>query len=509
MGTVSVGMPQRVRRKASRLRSDVQRNRMGAPCLAPYANLYFGPQGDVRACCASASHLGNIRVQRLSEIWGGVQQRELRRRLKEGDYSLGCRYCEWEDERGMGVYARVYDGLKVRSSDPAYPTRLEFALTNSCNLQCLMCDGENSSSIRIHREGRMPSPKAYGDEFFADLAEFIPHLTQASFVGGEPFLGAENFRAWDLFTELNPRAEIGITTNATQWSPRVAGVLEALHPGVTVSIDGMTKATFELIRVGADFDEVLRNVEHFLDHGRRTGKRVNISHCLMPQNYHEFGDLLLYAEERDMHVHVAVVITPASQSLEHMDRADAAAVLASLEEQAARVLPQLGEHNTKCMVGQIDRMRAWMASAGGPELAPEIADAHIVGLTRRVDPRPDDDPAPTPADVFAPLLDRPDRVLKVGKDDIIVDCSDELAAWLDCDRASLIGADLGHLDAALHRRFGQVAGAALGAPGSVDGDVASRTALAGETPVRTVGVAVRDRAGWIIHVEVALGHPTD
>lgn len=500
MGTAEIGIARRLGGRAAKYASNARRAALRAPCLAPYANLYFGPQGEIRACCANSNYLGNIRVQRLTEIWDGVQQRELRRRLREGDFSYGCSYCSWEQDQGIAVYARVYDTLRVRSANPPHPRRIEFALTNACNLQCTMCNGENSSAIRIHREGRRPSPPAYGDQFFEDLATFIPHLDAASFVGGEPFLGAENFRAWDLFAEHNPGAEIGITTNGTQWSKRVEQVLEALTPGVTVSIDGMTKGTFESIRQGADFDVVLANLDRFVAHGRRNGKRVNISHCLMPDNYEEFADLLLHADERDVHVYVAVVTTPASQSLERLPHAQLEVVLASLEDQARRVLPKLGAHNAGVLEAQIERMATALKSDGSVEPAPTIDAETIVGFPRR---RDDLDTSASPAGA-SPDAGRAHGTLEVGANDIVLDCSPELATWLGIDRAELIGVHLGHLDAALQRRFGELTD---DQERRLDADVVERTVRAGSTPVRSVALPVRDEAGWIRHVVVSVSEP--
>ncbi|MBL8778950.1 MAG: radical SAM protein [Acidimicrobiales bacterium] len=484
-----------------RAASSARRAALRAPCLAPYANLYLGPQGEVRACCANSNYLGNIRVQRLTEIWDGVQQRELRRRLREGDFSHGCSYCAWEKDQGIAMYARVYDTLRVRSAAPPFPTRIEFALTNACNLQCTMCNGENSSAIRIHREGRRPSPPAYGDEFFDDLATFIPHLDGASFVGGEPFLGAENFRAWDLFAEHNPGAEIGITTNGTQWSKRVEQVLETLAPGVTVSIDGMTKGTFESIRQGADFETVLTNLDRFVEYGRRSGKRVNISHCLMPDNYEEFGDLLLHAEERDVHVHVAVVTTPASQSLERLSRDQLHVVAASLDEQARRVLPRLGAHNAGVLEAQIRRIEVALAADGSVAPAPEIDAETIVGFPRRREggEHGADEQVAVAAD--GSQIDGVVGTLEVGANDIVLDCSPALAAWLEIEPAELIGVHLGHLDSAVHRRFGALSGDRRR---TIETDVVERTFRAGDTAVRSVAVPLRDEAGWIRHVTVTV-----
>ncbi|MBL8775297.1 MAG: radical SAM protein [Acidimicrobiales bacterium] len=545
-GRSVVDVPRRVRGKVGVLRRDAQRRRLGTPCLAPYANLYLGPQGEVRACCVQSQYLGNIRVQRLPEIWNGVQQLELRRHLGEQDYSYGCGFCGWQDERGIGTYARYYDVLDVRAPAPAFPIRMEFALTNACNLQCTMCSGENSSAIRIHREGRSASPRSYGDRFFEDLEAFIPHLRHANFVGGEPFLGPENYRVWDLLARHGGPAAIDITTNATQWDPRVEEVLRTLRPAVQVSIDGTTPATFESIRQGSDFHEVMANVERFLGHAREVGTRVDISHCLMPQNHHEFGDLLLYAEARGMKVHVGVVTTPADHSMERLDASELATVLASLRAQAERVLPQLRGHNASALVQQVDRVRTWVEQRDEQEPAETIEYEQVLGFPRRARSGGDrvvvgarlEEPANPGVDLDALLgrrLDRASRVLEVGPNDIIRDCSPEAADWLGVERASVIGIHVDRLDDALARRFGTLTpepeldaeldadAEGLGATGEVvertytatTGIAAADTDVDGPDSVpraelcrvRTVSAAVRDRSGWIVHVVLAIGHP--
>lgn len=527
----SVGdLTRRVRQKVEVVRRDARRRRMGAPCLAPYGNLFLGPQGEVRACCVSSQYLGNIRVQRLSEIWNGVQQAELRRRLGEGDFSYGCNFCGWERARELAPYARFYDGLDVRSASPAHPTRIEFALSNACNLQCTMCTGEISSAIRLHREGRPPAPKAYGDTFFSDLDAFLPHLRSASFSGGEPFLSAENFRVWEQMERHGATTVVDITTNATQWSRRVQRVLEALRPALQVSIDGTTKATFESIRQGSDFDEVMANVERFLDHARRVGTPVDISHCLMPQNHHEFGDVLLYAEARGMRVYVGVVMTPAENALERLPDDEMAAVLRSLEAQAERVAPHLGGHNARVLVEQVDRVRRWVRDRGDAVPAGTIDYERILGVPRRSAPAPVDGAAGEGSDggrpggveveaVLARRLDDPRRWLAVGPNDILLDCSPEAAAWLGVDRAALIGVHVERLEARLGDRFGALApvggaateaptGTVRAAPDEAVAEVVERSfTTEGGHLLRTVGVVVRDRAGWIERVVLGVGHP--
>jgi MoaA/NifB/PqqE/SkfB family radical SAM enzyme len=351
-------------------RVDRFRTRHGSSaCLAPLMQMHLLPDGDVRACCRNAQALGNIAQQRLPEIWAGAARQALVRQLGEGCFEGGCASCgeEVAAEGRRGSYPSSFDVWSRRlgyvPSPTGWPNRLELNLSNTCNLQCIQCSGDLSSSIRIHREHRPPLPAVYGDQFFDDLAPFLPHVRHANFAGGEPFLASENFRVWDLIADVAPDLECTVCTNLTQWSPKVEAVLDRLRMHVVFSLDGVSKDTFEGIRQGADLDRVLANVERFRDHARARGTSVEINHCLMPQNYAEFGDLLRFAEERDIHVNVSVVRTPEHASLFHLPDDELRHVVDVLDRQDAAVRPAL-RLNRITWERELARIRGWAADAG-------------------------------------------------------------------------------------------------------------------------------------------------
>jgi tetratricopeptide (TPR) repeat protein len=173
-----------------------------------------------------------------------------------------------------------------------------------------MCDGLLSSSIRAHREGLPPLPRVYSDQFFEDLRPFLPHLRCAKFLGGEPFLAQECFRIWDMILEAGLKTPCYVTTNASQYNAKVERVLNALPVSLTISMDGATKETVEKIRVNCDFDEFIRNVHRFHEYTQKRGTWLGFAHCLMRPNWHEFGDVLLFAENLGCSVFVNTVLTP-------------------------------------------------------------------------------------------------------------------------------------------------------------------------------------------------------
>ncbi|HRW36496.1 MAG: radical SAM protein [Acidimicrobiales bacterium] len=241
-----------------------------------------------------------------------------------------------------------------------YPKRMDFILSISCNLQCVMCNGDLSSSIRIHREKRLPLASPYGDAFFEELEEFLPHLERSVFLGGEPFVGREPQRVFDLMIDQGHTGTVQVITNGTHWNERVERYLRELPMNLTVSIDGYTAETLEPLRVGVDRDRLFANVDRYQEVLAGTGRSVSFHYCLMRQNWHEFGAFLLEADRRDATAIVMTVTGPASFSLWDLPAVELRTILDGLEEEDRALAPQLGR-NRGAWVAELDRIRRHVA----------------------------------------------------------------------------------------------------------------------------------------------------
>jgi len=302
-------------------------------CHAPFASIYLDQHGFVRACCMNESHvLGNVRDGRLEDIWRGERADRLRRAMVDQDLSLGCDFCRWPVENGRAdlAFSRWFAELPADDPTPAWPRQIEFSITNTCNLQCVMCNGEWSSSIRSQREGLAPLPKVYDDRFFDELVPFLPHLQRVKFLGGEPFLAAETLRIMELLVEAGSTARCHVTTNGTQWSPRVERILDLLPVDVSVSLDAATATTYEAIRVGSSWTTVRANLDRFRERARARGTHVSITMCLMTLNWHEFADFCLLADGLGVSCDVNTVTQPTPLSLYHLPADELAAVVDGL-----------------------------------------------------------------------------------------------------------------------------------------------------------------------------------
>ena len=312
-------------------------------CAAPSTSLRFEPDGRVSVCCINGQYaLGRVPEQSLAEIWDGIRRERLRDAIADGDFSLGCFDCKEAHESGrrLETEAREFDRL-VGADVGRWPRRLEFALSNTCNLECVHCNGELSSAIRARREGRPPLHSPYGDAFFEQLEQFLPHTSELAFLGGEPFLSRRARRVWDRLIELGPSSVVYVTTNGTVLDDRVEHYVRELEMHLTVSIDGYSTETFEAIRRGADRDQTFGNCERLARMVRSHDGAMGVNVCVMRDNWREIADVLSWAEGLGATARCIVVTYPRSMSLVELPTPDLEHVIDELDRQDEQVRSRL------------------------------------------------------------------------------------------------------------------------------------------------------------------------
>lgn len=267
-------------------------------CVAPWVSLEFDPEGWVHACCASQLYpLGRVGESSLSEFWNGPRAEVLKSALMEWDFSVACQPCRFGIDHGNGEpVAGVYDRFPLESGSPDSPHSMSFALSNRCNLGCIMCTPALSSRLR-HEAGLCALDSPYDDRFFFELQPFLEGLRIAKFLGGEPFLVPEHRRVWEMLESVPKAPKLEITTNGTVWTPSVEWLMERFRVDISVSVDALTRRTYETVRRGGDFSVLRRNLDRFAERCRSRGTNLHLSFCLMPQNWWELAPFLVWAEQ--------------------------------------------------------------------------------------------------------------------------------------------------------------------------------------------------------------------
>ncbi|MFN8790407.1 MAG: twitch domain-containing radical SAM protein [Bdellovibrionales bacterium] len=294
-------------------------------CHAPFVSLNFEQNGNVTACCYNRSHvLGRYPESSISEIWNQAKVEELRQAIRDNDLSLGCRLCYDQLMAGNfeSMLTKNFDKLPINGEEAIKkgPFILEFEISNACNLECVMCNGYFSSSIRKNREKLPPLTNPYDDKFVDQLTPYLPNLVWAKFLGGEPFLNPLYFKIWEKMIELQTQTLVVITTNATIMNERVKNVLQRVKPLLVLSIDSMRKETYEKIRVNAKYDQVQKNLEIFLDYARKGGRTIDLAVCPMTMNWEEIPSLFNWGTKETVQVNLNTVVSPHELSLRSLPR---------------------------------------------------------------------------------------------------------------------------------------------------------------------------------------------
>ncbi len=298
--------------------------RAGGPramlCYAPFKNLYFRHQGKAVACCYNRQFiLGNYPENSIEEIWFGKPAEKLRKHIENNDLTLGCFGCENLLRAGNfdAVKAKMYDDYSENKKK--FPSVMEFELSNTCNLECVMCNGEFSSSIRKNRENKPALKEVYDEAFVKQLEVFIPYLDEVKFYGGEPFLIPVYYEIWERIALLNPSCRISVQTNATTLNNKVKKCLEKGNFHLNISLDSLVKENFEHIRKNANFERVMENLRYFHTYAKSNSTFFGISTCVMRENWKELPDFIRFCNELEIPVYFHTVYFPSLQALWNLD----------------------------------------------------------------------------------------------------------------------------------------------------------------------------------------------
>lgn len=333
-------------------------------CHAPFTSLYFEQSGHALACCYNRQHiLGTYPDASIEEMWFGRKAQELREVLANNVLPPGCDIChsQFTSRNFGGLLARQFDMHANPPGQPhGMPKVIGFEISNTCNLECRMCSGYYSSSIRENREKLPPLPFPYDDGFVRQLEAFIPHLKQAKFLGGEPFLIDIYFQIWEQIGRLNPDIAVSITTNGSVLHKKAKTVIEGMRAHMIVSIDSLNQKNYEYIRKNARFDKMIEHFHYFLDYTRRKNTGLSIACCPMQQNWWDLPEIVEFANEHEVEVYFNTVTWPPEASLKMMDETELKKVIDFLEYRPLKGNSPMNLQNISRFMDVISQIKSYV-----------------------------------------------------------------------------------------------------------------------------------------------------
>ena len=165
------------------------------------------------------------------------------------------------------------------------PTEIEFGFNNHCNLLCVMChqaDGIPPKSM----------PPAVARQVLGQILPHALHLTPSD--ASEPLMND-----LDEVVRLCKEHDVQLLLycNATLLDEATFRKIAPVTHRLWFSVDSPHEATFEALRAGSDFDQVIGNIARVMPLAAQAGIEVGFNAVVMQPNWRHMPDLVDFVAE--------------------------------------------------------------------------------------------------------------------------------------------------------------------------------------------------------------------
>jgi MoaA/NifB/PqqE/SkfB family radical SAM enzyme len=184
------------------------------------------------------------------------------------------KYLDWKKEQ--------YYKLKGNKPDFAF-----IEINNSCNINCIMCD--TKSSTRPKKLMKLDLFEQSVKKLKKDNINIVGLHTI-----GDPLA---NPRLPEIFKILKKyKMKTSISTNGLMLEKHLDTILSNFDicPDLRFSIDGATKETYEKIRVGANWEILIKNLELAKKELEPKGFRISTNMTMTKENIGELGKFVVF-----------------------------------------------------------------------------------------------------------------------------------------------------------------------------------------------------------------------
>ncbi len=245
---------------------------------------------DVFLCCPASLHsisIGNIHDCQFESVWKSVYANVIRLSIINGTYSF-CdeSFCSRYDlhERAEKSIERDYT-LRYKS----FPQNMLIGLDSTCNLSCPSC----REKVRVESKEMYHKKWILADKILDSVQNKDVKICLAG--DGEVFF-SPLYKKMMLDSRFTSRNEISILSNGTLLDKAMWDQYLDNYDNIEIiiSMDGASKATYEKLRRGGDYDKLIQNLQ-FLSQLRAKGKiqRLQINFVIQAANVGELQDMVV------------------------------------------------------------------------------------------------------------------------------------------------------------------------------------------------------------------------
>ena len=300
---------------------------MGDFCPIPFLQLQLNPLGNVSACCFSEEYkVGDVKTQKIEEIWNGPIMQEWRKEFMSGDIKI-CKKAMKSFECHK-MYHHLNHLVELKPIQSKAPQRLDLRLNGKCNLECIMCD-----------VWRQPNGLYDESDFWTWGPEHVfPHLVEVDMLGGEPFIQKDTFRFIEEVAKVNQTCRWGFITNCSyNFNKKLESHLDKIKlRHIHMSLDSLVPETYAKIRKNGDLKKTMSTVMSFVEYRKKRRTQgedfvLFASFCIQNSNWMEIVDFLDFAEKYEIQPILQSVIGREALSLENLSLKELQSIIDLLE----------------------------------------------------------------------------------------------------------------------------------------------------------------------------------
>tara|TARA_Y100000034_G_scaffold50842_1_gene62579 strand:- start:5129 stop:6241 length:1113 start_codon:yes stop_codon:yes gene_type:complete len=180
-----------------------------------------------------------------------------------------CQNCYYREKAGAVSWRHEYNSFYKNTPIKKNPVSLDLDWSNFCNLKCIMCNS-NRSSTWANETGDFKSSngvQTISPQVLKDICEMSTDVEHINLQGGEPSLIPEYDEYIDFLVdkELAKNINIGVVSNLTNINNRFYNNLKKFKlVTINASVDGYGKSN-DFIRYPSNFKQVTKNIKALAD----------------------------------------------------------------------------------------------------------------------------------------------------------------------------------------------------------------------------------------------------
>ena len=231
------------------------------------------------------------------------------------------------------TFLGLYDILALPDRLDYLPEQVKLETTTRCNLACQFC-GRTWAATWARGQNQIPDKKedkrsllnatrhaGKNLEFstFKNLIDQFPYLSKMDVQGmGEPLINPDFIPMLEFASSRNITTQF--FTNATLLSREMSNALmQQRISEISISLDGATAQTYEFIRFGANYFQVVDNISELVEARKIARKKkpiIRLSAVITSQNVEELPNLIRLGHELGVDQIVATQFKCISTSLD-------------------------------------------------------------------------------------------------------------------------------------------------------------------------------------------------